>query len=120
MSEHLETGKEGEEAALKFLMNLGYRILDVNWRFGHLEIDVVARDGREIVVIEVKTRVRMPDNPLELVSRTKQKLLVRAANAYVQYHGIRDAVRFDIVLVLKKNGEFQFEQIKDAYYPTLK
>ena len=52
----IETGKNGEEQALVFLKNAGYSILHCNWRFKHLEIDIVAQHNNELIIVEVKTR----------------------------------------------------------------
>ena len=45
MAEHNEKGKQGEEIAVKFLKNKGYKILETNWRLGKNEIDIIAMDG---------------------------------------------------------------------------
>ena len=48
-------GREGEEAARQYLEGLGYRVLHINWRSGHYELDIVARRSEWLVVVEVKT-----------------------------------------------------------------
>src|ERR1700751_1403233 len=52
----LQTGKKGEEQAIAFLRELGYEIIHINWRFKHLEIDIIARENNFLVIVEVKTR----------------------------------------------------------------
>ncbi len=56
MARHNELGKKGEELAEKFLRDKGYDIIAKNWRYDKDEIDIIARDGDEIVIVEVKTR----------------------------------------------------------------
>ena len=45
-----ETGDTAEHIAQGYLLEKGYKILDTNWRIGHLELDIVAQDGEELVV----------------------------------------------------------------------
>ena len=56
MATHLSTGKQGEQLACQWLEAKGFSILHRNWRHGRDEIDIVARDGEFLVVVEVKTR----------------------------------------------------------------
>ena len=58
MSQRGKLGKEGEQAARDFLISKGYTVRDVNWRMGHLEIDIVAQEPKanRLHIIEVKTR----------------------------------------------------------------
>lgn len=56
MADHNITGNIGEELAEKYLRSLGYEILEKNWRYGKNEIDIIARDDRFLVIVEVKTR----------------------------------------------------------------
>ena len=54
--ESLEFGKLGEQMTAKYLTDKGYIILEHNYRRGHLEIDLIAQDGDELVIVEVKSR----------------------------------------------------------------
>ena len=54
--EALEFGKMGEQMAARYLADKGYIILEHNYRRGHLEIDLIALDGDELVIVEVKSR----------------------------------------------------------------
>ena len=84
-----ELGKKGEEIARKFLRGEGYQILAVNWFYDHKEIDIIARKGDEIVVVEVKSREGdYYEEPYEAVSSRKIKNLVEAAEAYLLEHAI--------------------------------
>src|ERR1035438_6029055 len=108
MAEHNETGKKGEEIAVKFLKNKGYKILETNWRLGRNEIDIIAVDGKLIVVAEVKTRQSNQfGDPEMAVTREKQKALVRAANAYVRSKQLDMEVRFDIISIIDRKSVVQ-------------
>ena len=65
----------GEEEASKILKKKGYRILEHNWRMGHLEIDLIAENRKEIVFIEVKARTSTfgDKRPEEYVDDIKKK-----------------------------------------------
>ena len=56
MAEHNDTGRWGERKAAEYLERKGYRILWKDWRDGHRDIDIVAVDADQLVVVEVKTR----------------------------------------------------------------
>ena len=55
MAAHNELGKEGEEESVRFLMEKGYKIRHRNWRSGKYELDIVAQQQNELVIVEVKT-----------------------------------------------------------------
>ena len=78
-----ELGDKGERLAAEYLAAKGYTILHTNWRWQHKELDLVALQGQELVVIEVKTRQSLQwQMPYEAVSRKKQRNIVQAADAY--------------------------------------
>ena len=54
--ERRELGKKGEDAATKFLLRRGYKIVERNWRCPAGEADIIAFDGSTLVFVEVKTR----------------------------------------------------------------
>ena len=113
-----DIGKNGESTARSYLEKKGYQILKVNWHFHHYELDIVAVDGEDLVVVEVKTRSEdflIP--PEEAVDLKKIKRTVAAADAYVRLFNISLPVRFDIITVLKKNDNYSIqEHIEDAFY----
>ena len=120
MAEHNDLGKQGEELAAEFLGKKGYKILERNWRLGKNEIDIIAADGKYIVVVEVKTRQSAAfGEPETAVTLEKQRALIRAANAYVRYRNIHSEVRFDILSIILTKSSEQIHHIEDAFYPTL-
>ena len=56
MAEHNIIGQKGEEIAAEVMRKKGFRVVDTNWKFGHLEMDVIAVNRKEIAFVEVKTR----------------------------------------------------------------
>lgn len=121
MAEHNELGRFGEQLARDFLIAKDYQILEQNWVCGHKEIDLIAMDGKELVIVEVKTRrVTFLVEPEETVDKYKQRFLIWAANAYVERNNLDVDVRFDIVaIVIDKNNEHRIEHIENAFYPML-
>ena len=108
-------GQQGEQLAAAFLTEAGLAVLSRNWRCSHGEIDIVALDGRTLVVCEVKTRsgVRF-GTPLEAITRQKEQRLRRLAVAWVRAHGlVFDQIRIDVVGVLRaSSGEFSIEHVR--------
>jgi putative endonuclease len=116
-----ELGIKGEQIAREHLMINGYRILDVNWRHGHKEIDVVARKGEEIVVVEVKTRLEnYTVEPWEAVTASKIRNIVEVADAWLQIHQVDLETRFDVIsVVIKKDGSHLLEHFEGAFIPPV-
>ncbi len=120
MAEHIDLGKQGEEIAVNYLRRKGYTILEQNWKLGKNEIDIIARDGKFIVVAEVKTRhSNFFAEPESSVTREKQKSIVRAANGYIRYKRLNNEVRFDVIAILIGLEGEEINHIEDAFYPTL-
>jgi putative endonuclease len=120
MAEHNEFGRKGEDIAAEYLQKKGYKILERNWALGKNEIDIIAKDGKYIIVVEVKSRHSdFAGEPETAVTRDKQRSLVRAANAYVNKMNYNEEVRFDIISILVVKGVEHINHIEDAFYPTL-
>jgi putative endonuclease len=92
-------GRAGEDAAARFLEHRGYRILARNVRADGVELDLVARKGPTLVVVEVKTRSsKRAGAAEEAVDRRKQARLVRGARGWAHAHDSRaHRVRFDVI-----------------------
>lgn len=117
MARHNELGKQGEQWALQFLKAKGYTILETNWRHEKEEVDIIARDKDELVIVEVKTRSTDAfGDPEEAVTPQKARRLIRAAEAYVLKHNLDIDTRFDIISILVKNGKRTIRHITDAFY----
>ena len=120
MAEHNETGKKGEKIAVEYLQGKGYQILEQNWYNHHREIDIIASKGTELAIIEVKCRTGAPlVEPYLAVNRNKQNLLIKAANAYINWKNINMETRFDIISITL-GKETIIEHIENAFYPRVR
>ncbi|MEX0736088.1 MAG: YraN family protein [Bacteroidota bacterium] len=110
-------GAEGEALAARYLEQQGYTILQHNYRYGRGEIDLVAREGNELVFVEVKLRrsTRLGD-PEEAVTPAKQNQIRRVAEGYYYEHQIeRQTCRFDVVAITYRNGTPHIRLLRDAF-----
>jgi putative endonuclease len=122
MADQNLTGKEGEREASDYLTGRGYTILHTNWRWRHYELDIVATRDDELVVIEVKTRSgKYLVPPEHAINSGKIERTVAAADMYVQTLRLDMPVRFDIILLISRDGGgYDIEHIEDAFYAPLK
>lgn len=106
LPEHLRRGALGETAAKSHLKQAGLKFLTANFKDRHGEIDLIFRDGEELVFVEVKTRSSEEwTRPADAVDRDKQRRLVRTSETYLAKLGHPDIPwRYDIVEVLLSDG----------------
>lgn len=98
-------GDRGENLAARFLRNKGYKIIVRNYRCELGEIDIVAKDGRTLVFVEVKTRAYDDPSPEDQVNAAKQHQITKAAKIYLSRYGLpQPPARFDVVAVVWPNG----------------
>ena len=118
MAAHNDFGKLGEDLAVDYLTSKGYKILERNWHNIHKEIDIIAKDGNELVIVEVKARqTDKYGEPDIAVTRQKQRCLISAANSYIFRNHLDIETRFDIISIVFKDGEPVIEHIEDAFLP---
>lgn len=118
MARHNDLGRKGELLAQDYLRDKGYSIIDTNWRFDKDEIDIVAMDGDELVIVEVKTRSNdFYGDPEESVGYHKEKFLIRAAESYLEENDLDFETRIDIIAIILNEKEQKIEHIEDAFYP---
>jgi len=116
MALHNELGKKGEALAEEYLLRNGYSIKAKNWRYLKAEIDIIAQKENILAIVEVKTRSSITiAAPEEAVNKKKIKLLVAAANEYVIQNDLDIEVRFDIISIHKKGGNYDLNHINDAF-----
>src|SRR5688572_5321363 len=112
-------GEQGEAAACEALEKLGYIIIERRYRTRFGEIDVIADDAGTVVFVEVKTKTDCTfSDPVEFVTRQKQRRLVSMAEQYVACHHL-DATpcRFDVVGVDSSVTPSQITIYQDAFRP---
>ena len=118
MADHNDFGKLGEELAVNYLVGKGYQILERNWHNIHKEIDIVAKDGKFLVIVEVKARQTDEYGAPDIaVTKKKQQMLIAAANAYIFKNRLDVETRFDIISIVFKDGQPVIEHIEDAFLP---
>ena len=108
-------GDRGEQIAEAYLTARGYELLARNYRAGHYELDLVMRQGKTIVFVEVKARSGTAfGTPAEFVTKRKRRNLLFAAQAYLQTCNVGDApVRMDVVEVYLSDGRVR--HIENAF-----
>lgn len=116
MYERHELGKIGENIAIKYLEQIGYEILQRNFECKQGEIDIIAKDKKEIVFVEVKTRANtLYGKPKEAVDAIKQKHIYKSAEFYIYIKHLENyPVRIDVIEVYKKKEKYVVNHIKKA------
>ena len=116
MYERHKLGTEGEDEAVRYLQQKGYKIIQRNFECRQGEIDIIAKEQEEYVFIEVKTRQNFHYGmPCEAVTEYKQKHIWNATKYYLYSHKLENhLVRFDVIEVYKKNNKFYIHHIKQA------
>lgn len=124
---HLALGERGEQLALNYLADKGYRIVATNFRVPlgrgfrgqklNAEIDVVAYDGETLAFVEVKTRtsdcVASPERAVDL---RKQRQIARAAKRYRQLMKVtHEPYRYDVVTLLLEPGRREIELLRGHF-----
>ena len=116
MAFHNLLGEEGEKIAVRYLKSKGYIVYHTNWRFGKLEIDIIAEDGKELVFVEVKSRSsEIYGRPEEAVDDAKELAILNAAEIYVRDFNLEVAVRFDVISVIINKNKSNICHIIDAF-----
>jgi putative endonuclease len=116
-----QTGDSGEQIAQEHLRKKGYRILETNWRFKRLEVDIIASREDVIVFVEVKTRMTsFFGDPEEAVNRKKQNGIVSAAHQYIVTRDIALEARFDVISVTGSLEDHEIKHIEGAFAPVAK
>jgi len=109
-------GKVGEEAAVRWLKDQGYRILERNVVTHAGEIDVVARDGEALVFMEIKARGSAAYGPaIAAVGPAKQRRVSRAAALYLAIRHLDGPCRFDVLGLDAIEGGWRYTLVRDAF-----
>jgi putative endonuclease len=117
MAKHNELGKRGELIALDFLKEKGFEILETNFRLDKDEIDIIAKEGKFLVFVEVKTRsTNYFGEPEIAVGAKKVEFLLRAAENYLVSKNINAEIRFDIISIILNSRQKKIRHIVDAFY----
>lgn len=116
MAQHNETGLEGEKLAAEWLTAKGYVIKEMNWRYRHWEVDIIAIKGDTLHFIEVKTRRSTKfGNPEESINKQKMKNLMDAAEQYQHLNPGWKWIQFDVLAILQKPDSVDYWFNQDVY-----
>ena len=120
MAKHNKLGIEGEEIACALLRDKGYHIAERNWRYGKLELDIIAKKKDTLVVVEVKTRTSdYHGDPEDFVSRSKQKHIIKATNEYILQKDLNLETRFDVIAIIMNGKDTTVKHLENAFYPLV-
>jgi putative endonuclease len=102
----IERGRRAERLACDYLVAQGYAIVERNVRFPIGEIDIVAREGRTLCFVEVRsTSSQQWGGPLASITDRKRQRLLRCARWYLRYRPPQaDELRFDVVAIEWREG----------------
>jgi putative endonuclease len=107
-------GKAAEELATIYLQKQGLTLLTSNYRCKYGEIDLVMRDGKSLVFVEVRLRSSARfGGAASSITQQKQRKIAITAESYLQQHG-NQACRFDAVLMDRSEPD-HIEWIKNAF-----
>jgi len=114
-----DIGALGENIAEEYLTNMGYIVLDKNFRSKFGEIDIIGKDGNYIAFIEVKARYgSIYGTPAEAVTPRKQNKIYKTAQLYILKKRIfKFNFRFDVIEIIlnSKDNDYSVRLIKDAF-----
>lgn len=110
-------GKKGESDAVRYLKKNGYRILEINYRTKLGEIDIIAKDGKTIVFVEVKARRSAQyGHPKWAITPKKMRNMSMVALYYLKStHQNAAKARFDVITISSKEDDSKMEIIKNAF-----
>ncbi len=111
-----KTGKQGEEYAKKYLESKDYDIIQQNWGCTFGEVDIVARDDKALVFVEVRTRYGSTETALESITPRKRNRMIKSAYAYIHAQNLPDDTlwRIDVLAVSLAPDNIQIEHVEDA------
>lgn len=114
-----KTGKEMEDLAADYLSSRGVRILERNFRSREAEIDIIAREDRTLLFVEVKARKtgEKSGSGAEAVGAAKQKRICRCADYYMHEKGVdpfSTSIRFDVIEITMKS-DYSIRWIRNAF-----
>ena len=111
-------GAKGEALAVEHLLLLGYLIIERNWRYHHLEVDIIASKDGLLHIVEVKTRhTERYGRPEDSITKDKMTYLKNAAEAYQFQNKEWQYIQFDVIAITMFNNEAsEIFMIEDVYF----
>ena len=116
MAQHNEVGLWGEQTAALHLMHQDYQILERNWRFRHLEIDIIAEYLGEIVFVEVNTRSGGDFREARAaVHYDKRRPIMDAAQVYLRQNRLDNIWRYDVITIIGNAAHYRLRHEQRAF-----
>jgi putative endonuclease len=110
MSTNISKGRKGEERAIQFMEEKGYKMIAQNYRFKRAEIDLIFQKENLIVFTEVKLRSKVFFGmPEEAVDEKKAERIIDAADNYIYETDWKGDIRFDIIAIYDRKEVCHFE-----------
>ena len=111
-------GNLGENIVKKYLEKSNYKIIETNFACKQGEIDIIAIDKKEIVFLEIKTRLNKKFGyPVEAVNSNKEKHIKSAAKYFIyKYNLEKNYMRFDIIEVYLKEQKYFLNHLKNVLW----
>ncbi len=117
-NKHLDLGVKSEQQACEYLLKRSLTLIEKNYNTRYGEIDLVMKEGDELVFVEVRSRYKNNyADAIESITPSKQKKLRFTAEHYLNkhYQNHPPTCRFDVVAIDLTQTEFSIEWIKDAF-----
>ena len=116
MGKNKELGQEGEHIAANYLIDKGWQILAMNYRYSRSEIDLIASKNDLLIFVEVKTRTNTSYGlPEAFVDEKKAENIIKGAEHYIEENSWQGNIRFDIISIIK-GKQLDIAHIEDAFY----
>jgi putative endonuclease len=118
VARHLESGRNAERAARRFLEHYGLRTLASNYRCRYGELDLVMRHDEQVVVVEIRYRRHATFMaPAESITRAKRQRIARTTLHFLQRSAAyrNYPVRFDVVGISGPLAGPSINWIRDAF-----
>ena len=118
MASHQEVGALGEAIAKAYLEDQGYEVLEINWRHGRVELDLICRLDNLLIFVEVKSRhsAKSAGHPAYSLTEAKQNRLRLCAAAYQASIGHTWAIRFDLITIILHDTDHELEHYQDVFF----
>jgi len=118
MTYNRTTGNKGEDMAVAWLEERGYKIIERNWRHKHWEVDIIAAKKNMLHFFEIKTRTSAKfGHPEESISAKKMQNLRGAAEEYLYQHTEWKLIQFDVLSITMIRGQMiEFFLIEDVFF----
>lgn len=113
-----KTGNRGEDMSVKWLLEKGFTVIERNWRFKHLEVDVIASKGNKLHFFEIKTRTTDKyGHPEESIGKKKMQHMRKAAEEYQYQHPQWIFLQIDVLAIKMYPGQAQeIFYIEDVFF----